>query len=258
MDRAGRTATTAEIFRAQLRLVFRRGWALAALTVATGLPVGLAAAYAAGEGADVTLSLALDQVWLIPVLLAALWSPIAAWRDEGPSERAYHWSLPAGRTVHQLLRTAAGWVHLVAGLAAGLVLGWAWGAAEAGGLGPGRLSVLAGLFASASMVYLLGAAAAVATARPALWLLAAYLVTSALPELAALTGWGWLEWVAGEVVREGALSLAAAVSGPGGVGESLGELARWRPWPAVALWLAVGAALTVAAARLHLERTGKG
>lgn len=258
MDHARRRATTERVFRAQLRLVFRRGWALAALTLATGLPVGIAAAYSAGGGTEMTLSRALGRVWLLPVLLATLWAPIAVWRDEGPSQRAYHWTLPARRSVHQLLRTAAGWLHLAAGLAAGLALGWLWGAVALGGLGPGRLSVLAGLFASASVAYLLGSAAAVATDRPALWLFVAYLAVSALPALAALMGWGWLERAAGEVFLGGTLSLAAALNGPGGAGETLGELVRWRPWPAVSLWLAATAALTAAAARLHLERAGKG
>lgn len=250
-----RSPSLTEVFRAQLRLVFRRRWSLAALAVLTALPMTVMAASLQGVS-GVTLSDLVRGTWAWPAVLALVWPIIAAWRDDAPSERAYHWTLPMDRSRLQLLRAAAGWVHLVAGLAAGIALGWATGASIHDWMAPGQATVLAAVVPSATVMYLVGTLPAVTTDRPLLWLVVAYLAVVALQGLAMTRGWGWLETGLAEVFTSGPLSLNAvsqAVSSePGGNGVA------GSPWRAVALWLAVTAGLTVAAARLHLERLGEG
>ena len=50
---------------------------------------------------------------LIAVAASAFW-PVMVWYNEGPSRRAYHWSLPVARGSHEMARVFAGAVWLLA------------------------------------------------------------------------------------------------------------------------------------------------
>ena len=250
-----RAPTPAEAFRAQLRFVFRRGWSLAVLAAVVAVPVAALAGFAAARGEVHTLSGLVTDLWSFPLFAGLFWPLAVTWREEAPSGRAYHWTLPVDRSAHQLLRAAAGWLHLTAGLAAGLLAAWALGAVLQGGMAAGRPGVLLGLFPSVTIFYLLGTVATIATEHPLVWIFVAYLAVGLAQSVAAGLDAVWLERVVAEVFTTGPLSLGAAASGPHGIdlGSST-DLVRWRPWRAVPLWIAVSAALAVGASRLHLER----
>lgn len=255
---ARRSPTVGEAFRAQLRLLFRRRWSLAALAVLTALPMVVLAASLHGAP-GVALSDLIQGTWIAPTVLALVWPMTTVWRDDTPSERAYHWTLPVDRSRLQLVRAAAGWVHLGAGLAAGIALGWATGASIHDGMATGQPAVLAAVIPAATVLYLVGTLPALITDRPLLWLFVAYVAVAALQGLAMARGWGWLDTALANVFTGGPLSLSAAAVLPQAVpGELGGSSAAWGPWRAVALWLAVTVALTVGAARIHLERAGEG
>lgn len=260
---ARRRPEALEVFRAQLALLSRRWPGL--LGVAAAL-AGLLALAAAGwipaiedMPAGVPLSDALAGAWSFFGAAAIFWAPGLAWKDEGPSDRAYHWVLPVDRQVHQMLRLAAGWVLLAAVLAAGTGGGWLAVAVVQGGMAPGDPAVLAGVLPSATVLYLVGALFALVTDRPLLWIVVAYLAGTAAASLDAFGGWAWLAEPVGDVLFSGSLSLATAGSVPS-------EIAGWpdpggvagTPWEAAGLWLVVAFVVTVAAAGLHLERSGEG
>lgn len=255
---ARRRPTATEAFRAQVALVFRRRGSLAGLALLVATPMTVISA-SAGGGASLVVSDLVRESWTLPTLLAVFWPVMVAWRDDTPSERAYHWTLPMGRTRLQLLRAAAGWAHLVAGLAAGIALAWTAGAAIRGGMAAGRVEVLAAVVPAATVLYLVGTLSALTTDRPVLWLVAAYLTVAGLEFLAGFHGWDGLVTVLADVFGSGPLSLSAAGVLPQAVsGELGGSSVTSSPWRAAGLWLAVTAGLTVAAARLHLERSGEG
>lgn len=255
-----RSPSAAEVFRAQLRLLFRRRWSLAGLALLTAAPMAI---LTAGVHGVETLSLSdgVVRTWMLPTLLALFWPAIATWRDDKPSERAYHWTLPVHRTEHQLLRTAAGWVHLMAGLAAGGLLAWAAMGAIQGGAEAGDLRTLAAVPPSVTVLYLVGSIPALTTERPVLWLIIGYAAVGAAMGIAALLEWSWLQQLLLDTVTSGRLSLSAAANAPATLGGQLlggGSGVTASPWQAMGLWLAVTAGLTVATARIHLERAGEG
>jgi hypothetical protein len=101
------------------------------------------------------------------VFLAAVW-PAFLWRDEGPAQRRYHWSLPADRGWHDLARVAAGaiWIAILTVLAFTAIAVWL-----PGGRGvtiPARWFVMILLGA-----YGMGSIAALTTERPLMWILGA-------------------------------------------------------------------------------------
>lgn len=245
-------------FRAQLRLVARRRFGIVAMALLVAGSVMVLASDAFGIG-SITLSDAVSGFWTWGGIIALFWSFGITWREEGPSDRSYHWSLPVDRGGQQLLRAAAGWVLLAGVLVVGLLAGWAGGAVIQGGMAPGDPAVLAGLLPAATVLYLVGGLFALLADRPLLWLVVAYVSVGGARVVGTLAGWGWLERVVAEVVSSGPLSLTAASVVPRSVSGALGgSSVTVAPWQAVGLWLAVTAALTVAAARLHLEREGGG
>lgn len=260
---ARRQPTAAEAFRAQLALLARRWPGLLAVAAAlAGLLVLAATGWipAIDDMPDgVSLSGALAEAWTFYAVAALFWAPGLAWKDEGPSDRAYHWTLPVDRSTHQLLRLAAGWVLLVGVLAVGIAGGWAAGGVAQGGMAAGDPAVLTAVLPSATVLYLVGGLFALVTDRPLLWFVVAYLTLAGLEFLAGFRGWDWLVTLLAEVFGSGPLSLSAAVVLPQAVsGELGGSSVTWSPWRTAVLWLSVTAGLTVAAARLHLERPGGG
>lgn len=251
-----RRPAATEIFRAQLGLLFQRRWSLAGMAILTALPMTVIAASRHGVG-SVTLAELVETSWTLPAALSLVWPMIAAWKDDGPSKRAYHWTLPVDRPRLQLLRVAAGWVHLVTGLAVGITLGWATGASIHDGMAVGRGAVLAAVIPSATVLYLVGTVPALTTDRPLLWLFAAYLAVAGLHGVAVTQGWDVLGAVVTEVFTFGELSLTAAGILPQVVsGEVSGSSITVSPWRAAGLWMVITVVLAVSAARLHLERSG--
>lgn len=247
-----------KVMRAQLRLVFRRRLALAAMVALTALPPAAGAALLFGE-ATPTLAGLLAEGWIWPSLLSLGWPLMVVWCDEGPSERAYHWTLPVDRPVHQLLRVAAGWVHLTAGLLAGLALAWAAAAVIHGGTAPGSAAALVSVFPAATAIYLVGTIPAVATDHPFGWLVAAWAATAVGGRVAAGLGWDVAATVIRKTFSGGPLSLNAAAVAPQAIAGHLGgPTVAASPWGAVAVWVAAGLALTVAVSGIHLERAGEG
>jgi hypothetical protein len=95
----------------------------AVLVLLLGLLVLMAMYEPQGSGgADYDVS---DMTW--PVVILGLFAPLAVWKYEEPSRRAYLWSMPVGRARHTLARVASGWTVLM-GLVAVYVL-WAMGVA---------------------------------------------------------------------------------------------------------------------------------
>lgn len=251
-----RPPTATEAFRAQLGLVFRRRGSLAALAVLTALPMTVLAASLHGVG-SVALGDLVQATWMVPTLLSVVWPAIVTWKDDAPSGRAYHWTLPVDRARLQLLRAAAGWVHLLTGLAVGITLGWATGASIHDGMAVGRGAVLAAVIPGATVLYLVGTLPALTTDRPLLWLFAAFLAVSGLQGLSMALGWNWLESALTAVFTSGSLSLTAAANLPQAVSGALGgSSVTLRPWQATGLWLITAMGVTVATAHLHLERSG--
>lgn len=245
-------------FRAQLRLVARRRFGIAAMALLVTGSVMLHATDVFGRG-PITLSQATAGFWSWGVIIALFWSFGITWREEGPSDRSYHWSLPVDRGGQQLLRAAAGWVTLLAVLAVGLLAGWIGAGFVQGGMSFGDPAVLIALLPAATVLYLVGGLFALLADRPLLWLVVAYVAVGGARGVAALAGWGWLERFVEQVFLTGPLSLTAASSAPRAVSGSLGGSGvTGSPWLAAGLWLLVTTGLTVAAARLHLEREGGG
>lgn len=58
-----------------------------------------------------------DELMLVAALLG-VFAPLAVWKGEEPSRRAYFWTLPVGRSRHSLLRVLAGWMWTMAAVAA--------------------------------------------------------------------------------------------------------------------------------------------
>lgn len=53
----------------------------------------------------------------LPYLAVAFVVPLAVWKSEGPSRRAYHLAMPVSRESHQLTRNSAGLMWVLVGLA---------------------------------------------------------------------------------------------------------------------------------------------
>lgn len=245
-------------FRAQLRLLGRRRAGLAAMTLVVAGSVAVQATDVFGSG-SIALSHAVAGFWTWGGLIALFWSVGLTWKDEGPSERTYHWTLPVDRPLHHLLRMAAGWVTLGGTLAGGILLGWAGGALLQGSMSAGDPAVLAGVLPAATVLYLVGGLFALTVDRPLLWFILAYVGAAGLRGVGALAGWTWLETVIRQALLSGPHSLTAAASVPRSVSGVLGGSGiTWAPWRAAGLWLVVTVVLTVGAAWLHREPSGRG
>lgn len=221
--------------------------------------------------------------------LLALFAPLAVWRGEEPSRRAYFWSLPVERGSHTLLKVLAGWAWLMA-VVGGFLLVIALLARATDGalsLGPALLPLrelpegtertMADVFhhpwpmapwqwlapfAGATVMYLLGSILVLSTDHPWRWiaglLFGAMLVAALGTELGGRTV---------QAVAEGPYGLALLVTGGR---EALGlpvraptgqvlEVSAFVPDPAgwaraAALWTALSLAGVLAAAFRHQER----
>lgn len=207
------------------------------------------------------------KFYLLPVSLLGLLWPLSVWNGEGPRHRVYHWAMPVRRDAHSLLRTAAGWVWLMAAVA-GLLLLMVLVAAITGNLqslGDETLIWWVRPFTAATLLYLLASVAALWTDYPGRWLVGIIIGYGLLlPTLFSL-----------HVDREIVETLASALDGRLGLGTALsGEIevpmqitrngrvftgtksvldaGAWAM--AWLLWTGIGTAGVLFASSRHLER----
>jgi len=249
----------AAVLRHQMRLLHWSGrtWFLAALTFAS---LAVAAPILAAYGYDVS-TLYLDFAPAM-MFMSGLFG-IFVWRDEPPTKRDYHWTLPLDAGTHDIMRVAAGGVWLTAAIVlftvTGAIVAFAAGGSEAW-LRAAPL-MLPHYFLSSYIIYLLAAAMSTRSRRPIEYVIFGYIgvvVLLAIAELAALPwltelvqralgrpyGLGWAvagAWISGEAAAEGTVA-PALTSTPG----------EWLP--VALLWLAIGVTALYAAARARIDR----
>lgn len=253
------------VFRAQLRLLLRKKWKLLGLIGLAGLTALFwadpPAATPSTRHFGVAEFAASPFVYGVAVLLAVAWAA-SVWSDEGPGERAYHWSLPVRRPVHDLTRVGAGGLLFLAAAAPTLAGIYAAHLLLGGGFAlgdPALLGLSAGVVAVA---YLLGTIPALVADHPLRWAVATvlgYLIIGGLLEEAA-ERWSWLAGPEAAVksVWNGAYGLENALMSPSSVFVSR-FVEEYSPDPgqaggALFLWLGLAAAAVVGVSFLHLER----
>lgn len=225
---------------------------------------------------------------MLLVVVLGLFAPMAVWKGEQPSRRAYLWTLPVERSRHTLVKVFAGWAWLMA--AVGAYVLWALAIAQATGgtlsmgttqlpLGP----IPAGAefsaahyfthpwpvpgwawlvpFASATATYLLGSIVVLSSDHAWRWYAGLVL------------GWGLmvgmgLDWSGEathdlidaryglEVLTTGGEAREVAIARPsGGEVRSVTYVPMPADWPVAALlWVGAGLAGTLAAALRRQER----
>lgn len=247
------------------------------------LPVLLAHWRTPGHRSDMQF----DELMLITALLGSF-APLAVWRGEEPSRRAYFWALPVDASRHSLARVLAGWAWTMLAVAA--LVAWVVLLARATGgeLSNGDAFVpLRPLaedapwrledhfhrpwpipawqwlvpFAAATALYLVGSAVALASDHPWRW----YAGTALVIVLMLAAGSPWARRAAGTLV-EGRYGLemlvtgselrAAEVTTPEGhvVRHTMRSPQPSRWLAASALWLGIGVAGVLAAAHRRKER----
>lgn len=216
-------------------------------------------------------------VWL------AFLTPVFLWRNEGPTRRDYFWSLPVEQSRHALLRLGAGWAWQMAVIVALLLFGLALavltdgelgvmtrGVSSMGTSGHPPSAVYRSLsvpvlswqwvtpFTAATIAYLIGSVAALASDYPLRWLLggtiALVLLHTVLETVSPLDVEGPFD-----LVWAGRFGLRAAMNGERWVWERLAgsgwslertiaqpDVSLWLP--AMLLWLGAGAAAAYLAA----------
>lgn len=256
----------------------------AVLVLLLGLLVLMATVRPQGPGgADYDVA---DMTW--PVVLLSLFAPLAVWKHDEPSRRAYLWSMPVDRARHTLTRVWSGWAWLMALVAVYVV--WAIGVALLTGghvvinrdwetlllrdLPAGsriRDFSLAGHpwlwltpFAGATTMYLLGTIVALLSNYPLRVFVGAWFGLMVVMGVADASGGGMeqvVERIASRVIisRYGLVTHATGVIGHGeGPMQRLGGLRDQVDagvWAAATLlWMGSALAGVLLAARRHQER----
>jgi hypothetical protein len=214
-------------------------------------------------------------------------APLAVWKQDGPSNRGYMWSLPVSRSGLTVARVTGGWIWLMVAIAALII--WAITMAWLSGGGPGvtesRLvptgsandaTALRAIewstpawqwavpFVAATVLYLIGSAVSVLSDHPWRWLLASLLTLGLFAVVSQVLGDS-----SGGFVRDlllGRFGLGVLVSGTNETATTLtaadGSVMRvWRnladkqQWlTTVAIWGFPGLLGIFAAARRFHER----
>ena len=269
-DSVPRPPAWGTVLAAQARLVARKRWkTLAAIPLGMGIFV-LPWFYVAAEtgalpsgGISTFAGLMLGSPFHLFAILAAFAWALTLWSDEGPGDRAYHWSLPVGRPGHDLIRVAAGGAWMLAVGATG-VLAWSLGGTLLSRMtitpgAPGELLVAA---SGVCLGYLLGSVPALLCDRPLRWTAGSVLGyavgTGVLMEIAKR--WVWLAPLPEALasVWNGELGLRSAVFAHVHIqGDTSGWLVDTytsQPGLALFLWIALAAAAVVGLSFVHLER----
>lgn len=260
-------AAWSAVLQAQLRLLLLKKWKLLALlALAIALPTVallIADPPAATESTrDFGLAdFAATSFYWLAALLALAWAA-SVWSDEGPGDRAYHWSLPVRRPVHDLTRVGVGGLLFLA-VAALVVFGvWAGHLLLGGSFVLGDPALFGLSAAVVAVAYLLGTIPALVADHPSRWAVGTvlgYLILGGLLEEAA-ERWSWLAGLEGVVksVWNGAYGLENALTYPSVVAISRRveeySLDPGQGGGALLLWLGLAAAAVVGVSFLHLER----
>lgn len=252
--------TLGTVLRAQSRLMARaHPLAIGVFAVAVGL--GAAVVTYGWPGDDLgRLSLArlTGSTNGLLQLIAVFWAVMVTWRGEGPSERVLHWTQPVDRRRHQLLRTAAGGVWLLAGLALAGVAAWIAGAVVQGGMPIGALVVYPALVASLVLLYLLGSIPTLLSDHPVWWIVGVYAGSGMLMAVAHSAGWPIADPLQAAFGFE-RFGLGRAMSAPTVlIGETTIPVPTGSggPWGALTLWLVLATGGLFATASIHQERSG--
>jgi hypothetical protein len=154
---------------------------------------GLVGLYTAPNQSPSLLDLLPDSLLtLIGILL-----PLGVWRSEDPARRSYHWSFPTSRFMHSVIKTAAGWIWLMVGIATYVVV-----AGLVNIFGPtgfeGTMRALSTMewwstFGSSSIAYFLMSALVIASGHPWRWILGGGIAYLSL--IVVLLGLGYFQLV---------------------------------------------------------------
>lgn len=225
---------------------------------------------------------------MLLVVVLGLFAPMAVWKGEPPSRRAYLWALPVERSRHTLVKVFAGWTWLMAAVGAYVLWALAIARATGGALSMGTTQfplgpIPAGAefsaahyfthpwpvpgwawlvpFASATATYLLGSIVVLSSDHAWRWyagLVLAWLLTAGTGiDLGAEA----LDDVVGgryglEVLTTGGEGREVAIAGPAGgqirTTTYVPMLAWWSR--AALLWIGAGLAGTLATALRRQER----
>jgi hypothetical protein len=188
-------------------------------------------------------------VAVVPFLLGILWA-LWAWRGEPPSRRGLFFAAPVHRTAHVLVRVTAGWLWLM-GCVAAYVLGVAVAVLAHQHMGLDALLRgphwgWVGVFVSASVVYLLTAPFAIISERPDTAVVLTIVFVALVAPLLHVIGMQSLldTWLPAYAH----LLTATFASSPDQPATQANVFLG-----AAAVWLAVGAAATTAAASRYVE-----
>lgn len=190
----------------------------------------------------------------IPMTLIALLIPFGVWRSEDRARRAYHWTMPVARTEHTLVKTFAGWLWLMGGVAVYLVtlavLGVVMRAVS--GASPERVASMWEWlvpFTSVTIAYLLTSVAIIGSAHAWRWIggtIIGYFIVLLVLEVLELRD----VKRAVQLIVDGTYGLSAAIFGNvntvhvghrffvGDPTRWLGATLLWGALTGVALWLA--------------------
>lgn len=242
----------------QLRWVAQRAWIwwiVLVVAMAAGFVLILWGASGSEQGRRVLPMALSGTLFPLMLLIAVSWG-LTVWRDDPPKDRQYFWLQPVSRMWHTLARGLAGGAWLMLAvlviMAVALVttllqqapmLGW---------------SVWILWLGAVLLAYLLTNIFAILTDRPALWIIAGFVIVVLLNALATMRQWGWLE-SATDVIVGGGRSLSMAFGAPSiavaqrlaaenpGAGADSPALTL-DPVGTLLLWLAIAAVAFVGAA----------
>ncbi|MDP2497333.1 MAG: hypothetical protein Q8W44_04985 [Candidatus Palauibacterales bacterium] len=248
------------VLAGQARLLARKKWkSLLVLLASAGLLVLLRFSDArSGEAVVSVVELLLASPLHVFAFLAAYGWAAGVWSDEGPGERAYHWSLPVTRPAHDLTRVGLGAVFFLVTGAAAVALWTLPVAALTGAITPGPVRALALVALLLLLGYLLGTVPALLSDHPARWSIGVFLGyavgTGLLME--AAERWRWIGSVPRALasVWSGELGLRSAMFAPQQIAGYAEETVTSSPALALFLWLGLAASAVVALSFVHLER----
>lgn len=259
------------VLRTQLRLLLQKKWKLLtllalAIAVQTFGILSLIPRFGPDSALGVTTGVAgwsLSTIAMAPpvyglVGLIALFWAASVWSDEGPGARAYHWSLPVRRPVHDLTRVGAGALLFMAAALLAVSVGYGIHVLGGANIPLGEPPVLGLTVLGIGLVYLLGAIPTFLVDHPIRWTVGTvlgYLILGGLLQEAA-ERWSWLAGLEGAVksVWNGAYGLEAAFAAPPHVSTVVQQTGSATSVAALLLWLCLAAVAVVSLSLLHLER----
>lgn len=260
------TPGPAEVFKEQFRaLTIARRRVLILFGFLFLILAGLLVWATAGEpeGGPAFVLFGMAGTHSIALIIGALW-PLEVWRGEGPSERAYHWSQPVDRSIHDLTRVAAGGLWVLIGITFFTALfALTFYANPALDAVPGPLppvSYWLNYLTGPVVAYLLGSVAGLLTERVGVWIIGVPVGWTLFGAVAGIAPGGEPIARAMDLVIDGRFGLSPALNGAiadyWSVASTHVDPARLPggEWlPATLLWTAIGVACVLAASRVHRD-----